>query len=225
MSRLWRFLVAAALVATLAPISAQKLTLSDSDKAEAIQAGALLKGGLTGLVLLDSGQAWANAFSAINRNAYQLDTTNSGFSLRVYTPMAWVEQQASNAAKLSRPFTVSDITEEMLEPVLRVIVYPDRLTQLTASGMSDTSAVKHVVLRDENKQLVFQPISLEPFTGIASSAPRDLAYQGLVAKFPLDEVCQMRGPGLDKAFFIVVRVDGMKETEFKVKPRHFNRLP
>ena len=148
---------------------------------------------------------------------------NNGFSLRVYTPMTWVEQLASNAAKEYRPFVIGDINEEMLEPVVRVIVYPDKPTHLVGGARS--SSAEHVVLRDESKRLVVQPISKEPFTEKASSALRDMEYQGVVAKFPIDSLRELRGPKGDKEFLIVVVGQGTKEKEFRVKQKHFERLP
>jgi hypothetical protein len=218
------FLVAGALVATVVTLSAQTQVLTDAEKTDAIRAGVREKGALTGLVLRDTGQGWANAFSS-GLNKYQTANTNTGFSLRVYTPRTWVEQEASNAAKEYRPFTMSEITEEMLEPVLRVVVYPDMPTVLSGSGMSNASSVEHVVLRDGNKRLVMQPIAKEPFTDTTSSALRDAAYQGLTAKFRLDALCELRGPKMNQEFFIVVVGQGTKEKEFKVKEKHFDRLP
>ena len=68
------------------------------------------------------------------------------------------------------------------------MVYPDKPTRLNGAGISRSSSVEHVVLRDEAKTLVVQPISKEPFTDTASSAIRDMAYEGIVAKFPLDRL-------------------------------------
>jgi hypothetical protein len=224
------YLFVVAVFASVVSLSAQKQTLTDQDKADAVQFGVKAKGKLTGLLLQDSGQGWANALNAMNTglNGYrnQSDTsTNTGFSVRVYTPKTWVEQLASNAAKEYRPFVVADITEEMLEPVLRVVVYPDKPRHLTGSGMSGTSSVEHVVLRDENKRLVVQPISKESFSDTASSALRDMTYEGIIAKFPLDAVRELRGAKGDKEFLIVVVGAGTKEKEFKVKEKHFDRLP
>jgi hypothetical protein len=223
-------IVCALLASVVAVVDGQKLTLNDQDKADAVRDGVKMKGRLTGLVLTDSSQGWANAINAMNTglNGYgnRSDTnTSTGFSVRVYTPKTWVEQLASNAAKEYRPFTVSDIMEEMLEPVLRVVVYPDKPTRLTGSGMSGTSSVEHVVLRDESKRLVVQPTSKEPFADTASSALRDMTYAGIVAKFPLDAVRELRGAKGDKEFLIVVVGAGTKEKEFKVKEKHFERLP
>jgi hypothetical protein len=216
-------LIAIAVIVSATALSAQKQTLSEQDKADAVRIGTKEKGKLTGLSLLDSGASWANALTVTAANPS--GTGGTGFSLRVYTPKTWVEQLASNAAKEYRPFTINDITDEMLEPVLRVIVYPDKPTSLTAAGMASTSSAEHVVLRDEAKHLVVQPASKEAFSDKASSALRDMEYQGLVAKFPLDSLKELRGPNGDKEFLIVVVGAKTKEKEFRVKQKHFERLP
>jgi hypothetical protein len=216
-------LIALVVVVSVVGVTAQKQTLSEQDKADAVRIGVKEKGKLTGLSLLDSGASFANALTV--SAAHPGGTGGTGFSLRVYTPQTWVEQLASNAAKEYRPFAVSDITEEMLEPVLRVIVHPDKPTTLTGAGMSGTSSAEHVVLRDESKQIVVQPTSKEPFSETASSALRDKTYAGIVAKFPLSALRELRGPKGDKEFLIVVVGAGTKEKEFRVKAKHFERLP
>jgi hypothetical protein len=216
--------VVAPLVALASVVTAgQQQTLTDQNKVDAVRIGMKEKGHLTGLSLLDSGRAFGNAL-ATGLNRYAV-TGGNGFSLRVYTPMTWVEQLAANAAKQYRPFTISDITEEMLEPVLRVVVHPDKPTRLTGAGMASASSVEHVVLRDEQKRLVLQPLSIEPFTETASSALRDAAYEGIVATFPLDGVRELRGAKGDKEFFIVVIGATSQEKVFRIKEKHFERLP
>jgi hypothetical protein len=218
-----RTFLAVACMAGAVVVSAQKQTLTDQEKIEAVQIGTKAKGKLTGLSLLDSGRAFSNALVA-SSNRYAA-TAGNGFSLRVYTPMTWVEQVASDAAKQYLPFTIGDITDEMLEPVLRIIVHPDKPRSLTGAGFSMASSVEHVVLRDEDKRLVVQPISKEPFTETASSALRDMAYEGIVVKFPQAAVRELRGPKGDKEFLIIVVGEGVKEKEFKIKEKHFERLP
>lgn len=220
--------IVAAVLVTIAwffvvSIHAQKQTLSEQDKADAVRVGVKGKGRLTGLYLVDSGRAFSNAFIA-GSNPYAA-TAGTGFSLRVYTPRTWVEQVASNAAKEYRPFAVSDIIEEMLEPVLRVIVYPDKPTTLSGQGIRNASSAEHVVLRDDKKTMVVQPITVEPFTDTVSSALRDAAYQGVEAKFPLDALRELRGPKGDREFLIIVVGAGTREKEFRVKEKHFERLP
>ena len=53
---------------------------------------------------------------------------------------------------------------------------------------------------------------------------RDMAFQGIIAKFPLDAVRELRGAKGDKEFLIVVVGAGTKEKEFRVKEKHFERL-
>jgi hypothetical protein len=91
--------------------------------------------------------------------------------------------------------------------------------------MRNASSAEHVVLRDENKRLVVQPISKEPFTDTASSALRDMAYEGILARFPLDAVRELRGAKAGNEFLIVVVGAGTTEKEFRVKEKHFERLP
>lgn len=208
-------------------VSAQRPALTELDKADAINQGTRLKGKLAGLHLADSGQTWANAFASLDANAYNDPNTNTGFSLRIYTPKAWLMQLASFAAKEYRPFTLADITDDMLEPVLRVTVYPDKPSYVTASGLRNTSSVQHVVLRDLSKRIVVQPISKEPFEETAANAVGGRAtFQGINAKFPLDGLREIRGPGGNAEFsVIVIGTEGTKEREFRVKEKHFDRLP
>ena len=216
-----RTLIVAILIALTTTVSAQQATLSDQSKATAIAAGTKDKGKLTGLVLEDSGQKFTNVLAALNHTPIG----NAGFSLRVYTPTTWIAQQAADAAKAYRPFTTDDITDEMLAPILRVVVYPDTPTLLTGAGMSAASSVEHVVLRDANKTLVVQPTTEEPFTDTLSSALRDKAYEGVTATFPLDALATLRGAKGDQEFLIVVVGAGTKERVFTVKSKHFERLP
>jgi hypothetical protein len=116
------------------------------------------------------------------------------------------------------------VTEADVEPVLRVQVFPDMPTVLSASGMGLSQSVQHVVLRDQRRRLVLQPISKERFTQTASSAMRDKVYDGIVATFPLGAVDQLRQESGNREFLIVVIGEGGERT-FTVKSKHFERLP
>lgn len=218
-----RFTVAAVALLAGTVVTAQKQALTDQDKADAVRIGTKEKGKITGLILIDSARAISNGFVAgLNPNAM---TDGVGFSLRVYTPTTWVRQIAADAAKEYRPFDAGDITDDMLEPMLRVIVFPDKPTRMTGAGMAMSSSVQHVVLRDEAETLVLQPFSKEPFADTASSALRDVNYEGIVARFPLEGVRALRGPKGDKEFLIIVIGATRSEKTFKVKGKHFDRLP
>jgi hypothetical protein len=185
----------------------------------AIRLGAAAKGRCTGLALQDGGRAFMNA---LVKARYRSGT---GFSIVVYAPLEWIAQQASNAAKEYRPFGISDITDELRQPVLRVIVHPDMPNNLTARGRAQTSSVQHVVLRDESKQIVSQPISKEEFPEEVSNAlGAQATYMGLRALFGIDDLQRVRGPQGDGEFFVTVVGDGREEKNFKIKTKHFAHL-
>lgn len=200
--------------------------LDQRDMIEAVQIGFRAHGRFTGLLLTDTGRAWGNALTAMNNSMnHRADATAGvGFSLHVYTPKTWIAQLSSNAAKEYRPYDLSNITEADLEPVLRVEVYPDMPTVLNGEGMRLSQSVQHVVLRDDKRRLVVQPVSVDGFTQTASSAMRDKVYEGLVATFRLDAVEQLRGESQDHEFLIVVIGHGSEKT-FKIKTKHFEHLP
>jgi hypothetical protein len=213
----------AVVVATAVGVSAQKQNLTDQEKTDAVRIGTKARGRLTGLFLMDSGRAFSNALLTAN-NPYATPA-GGGFSIRVYSPMTWIEQMAADAAKRYQPFSVADITEDMLSPVLRVVVFPDKPTRLTGAGLAQASSVEHVVLRDEAKTIAVQPLAERPFSDVASSALRDAAYEGVQATFALDELGPLRGPRGDREFYIVVVGNGTAEKAFKIKQKHFERLP
>jgi hypothetical protein len=211
-------------VATLATsaLAQPAPVLTQTQIADAIAAGTKAKGG-RGLSLVDSQQAFGNAMMAgFAKPGTQ--TGSTGFSLRLYTPQTWIEQRASDAAKFYKPFGVADVTDDDLAPVLRVVVYPDKPTMLNGQGMSEARNAAHVVLRDDKKTAVVQPLSVEPFTDLASSALRDKAYVGITATFDLNQVETMREADKDKEFLVVVVGDHGERT-FKIKTKHFDRLP
>jgi len=141
-------------------VSSRSGGLSETAVANAIALGSKQRGRKQGLFLADSGQQWAAALTAGGTGA----TASNGFSVRAYTPLAWIRQLASDAAKEYRQFTINDVDEDATESVFRLIVFPDTPNTVTAQGMQGTSSVQHVVLRDESKQIVVQPTFKEPFS-------------------------------------------------------------
>ena len=71
--------VVGALVATVVTLAAQKQTLTDVDKVEAIRVDLRRRARSPVLDLSDSGQVWANAFSAALAGPYQHPATNRAF--------------------------------------------------------------------------------------------------------------------------------------------------
>jgi hypothetical protein len=153
-------------------------------------------------------------------------STSTGFRVHIYTPITWIRQLASDAAKEYRPFTIENVREEDRAPVLRVVVYPDTATTVSAAGVSGTSSVQHVVLRDKDKRIVVQPTLKEAFREEAKNAMGgNVQYDGVRVEFPLDGLHELRGAKGDGEFVLTVIGLERKEKNFDVKKKHFERMP
>jgi len=212
---------------TTVPPATMKWAPAEGDVGRALTIGAAAKGGRRGLVLRDTGQGFMQAMTAFS-NAYgsgpRQAEPSSGFWVEAWTPLSWVEQQSSNAAKQYRNLTRAAVAEEgMLDPVFRVIVHPDTPNEVSRPGMSGTSSVEHVVLRSQDRKIVIQPLSLEPFNEEAQNAfGAKVVFQGVMAQFSLAGLAAVRGGSGE--FFITVIGAGREEKNFKVKPKHFSSL-
>lgn len=190
--------------------------------------GAKGKGDNMLLRLTDSGRAVGGFFTAMaaTNGGYRPAPPSSGFSVNVYTPLTWVAQQASDAAKEYRPFTMSDITEEMREQVLRVVVFPDTPAEVSGRGMAQSDSVQHVVIREEKRKLVVQPLTKDAFNNHVSNAMGGQAdFEGVTVLFPLAGVTALRGADGNESFIITVIGSDHNEKNFTVKDKHFERLP
>ncbi len=210
-----RRFVIVALILMLAPTAtfAQKATLTDQEIDAAIAVGTKAKGREMGLDLED--------FSAALAAGLAKNGSGTGYVVFMYTPTTWIREQASAAAKEYRKLTRDDITEEMLAPVLRVVIHPSRPTMVT--GAASRSSVEHAVLRDEKRVVVIQPTFKEAFAdGVSNAMGGRIDLQGVQVQFPLDGVREVRAAG-DGEFLLTV-VGGF-EKDFKIKKKHFDRIP
>lgn len=192
--------------------------LTQEEVSTAISTGMRQRGRFEGLELNDVGQRFASMFATANTPGV------SGYSVFMYTPLAWIKQQASKAAKEYRPFTEDDVTPEMVQPVLRIVVRPSTPTHVTGQGVALSSSVQHVVIRDAQRMHVVQPIAKEPFEeDVQNAFGAKVAYQGVTAIFPLDAVEELRRN--NEEFFVTVIGQGGSDRDFKVKRKHFAQLP
>ncbi len=189
----------------------------------AIAIGQKNRGKRMGLYLVDQGRGIMNALAAMGSSPGQGPTAGSGFSLQVYTPLAWVMQMSADAAKRYQPFGPENVTTDLRMPVLRVVVYPDMPTEVSARGMTQTSSVDHVVLRDAQKKAVLQPVSEEPFQEeVANAMGGRAVFMGVRATFSLDDLQALRSPAGE---FHVTVIGDRNEKDFKVKTKHLKDLP
>jgi len=206
-------------LACAAPTQAQE-SLSDADVQTAITKGLSQKGRVQGLHLTDKGQSFMNGIMTLGSRPGDQRGQKSGFSIRVYTPLAWIEQQGSDAAKEFRPLQIADIGEEDRAPVLRVLVFPDKAFAVFGAG--GTSSVQHVVLRDEKKTVAVQPMSVEPFgESTANAMGGHQEYVGIKTTFSLADLEKVRGSSGTAEFLVTIIGEGKRERTFKVKTKDF----
>jgi hypothetical protein len=204
------------------PEAERRVDLDKGAIADAVRIGMQQKGRTQGLRLVDSAQQFVAGMGSLGDGAI----ASNGFRVQIYTPLAWIRQLASDAAKEYRQFSVTDLSDEATEPVLRVVAYPDTRNTVSRDGMLGTSSVRHLVLRDESKRIVVQPIFKEAFSVEAANAMGGkAAFEGLRLKFPMDAVRDLRGPNRDREFFVTVIGTTGEERDFRVKKKHFDDLP
>lgn len=192
------------------------LNFTPDQIASSIARGTKTKGEVQGLVLSDSAtqllQGLQEATVQYGHQAGQVKA--SGFRVVIFTPLAWVAEQASEAAKQFRNFALQDTTADMLRPVLRVSAYPSTPPEVGYRG-DDVSAVINVVIQDASRKGVLQPSSKSTFTY--------QGLQGLNAEFPLEGLIRLREKNPE--FFIVLVGSNGAEKAFRIKKKHFSKLP
>ena len=190
---------------------------TDAQLQSAIQRGRREPGRVHGLVLEDTGAGVMQGLATLAASQGQLkpgtQVSASGFSVTVYTPLAWVADQASRAA--GRAFTLSDVTPEMRRPILRVFARPSTPPSVGVNLGLDVSSVTGVLVMDIARKKV---LSADRSVPIQSGA-----LAGMLSEFSLDELATLRHGY--KGFRVVVKGVGGNEKDFEVKPKHFNELP
>lgn len=190
-----------------------KYPLTKQDIKEAIIDGARGEG--TGLYLRDEASAWS---AMSNKGA-------TGFSMQILTPYARIVNSAYEAKRKYMNFTKEDITEEMLMPVVLIIVNPSMPKRLLAADTQFAQSVEHVVLADITRTLIMQPSALEYFDKEAKSGlGAEFTYQGAYVEFPIEDLIKISENDTDKGEFYVKVIGGKSEKEFKIKEKHFDRL-
>lgn len=212
------------LMASIAMTEKQKLfknyPLTDGLIAEALESGAREKGKMVGLRLADQMQG------LFGGGALGGDTT--GFSVEIHTPYTWIAQQASWSAKKYKEMRLEDVTEEMKEPMLMVICNPDMPLKVVAGSMVGTSGVEHVIIKStqKGKFAYIQPKETETGSELAQNAfGAQIELESLVGYFSMDEVVQIAAMDKKGEFFVRIIGTTGEEKDFKIKTKHFKKLP
>lgn len=195
------------------PSTVSSRGLSQTSISAAIAAGYQQKGVPQGLRVLDTGERWSGQL-AVNGSA---STTTATVRLQIYTPLTWIQQIASDAARRGRTFTAVNVTDEMTRSVLRVIA---------TGANAATTPLRHIVLRDETRAFVVQPLSKEAFSEhVLNAKGQSAVFDGLRVTFPLEAVRELRGAGDDDEFIIAVIDAAGVETGVKISKAQLQDLP
>jgi hypothetical protein len=195
--------------ASAPPTSRPRGALSESSIAEAIIVGRQRR--TAGLRLLDNGQRWTSDSPGGSR-----------IRLQIHTPLAWIQQLAADAAVASRPFTMSDVTDEMTEPVLRIVVCSEVSGAPTGAG---ALWVRQVLLR-ANGMTPVRPAAAMPFAEhVLSAAGNSSVFEGMRLTFPLDAVRRLRGARGDAELVIVMIGASGDEKAVSVTREYLQDLP
>lgn len=147
----------------------------------------------------------------------------SGYTITIYTPEMWIEQQAANAAREMRPFSAADVTDEMRQPDLRIEALPSTADHITGSGLAWSSSVHRVVLSDTSRNVIIQPLQTLHGQIEDNSAFRSVSYASASSAFSMNDVNRIRDMDRKNEFFVVV-VGDKQNKFFKVKQRDFKEL-
>jgi hypothetical protein len=156
-----------------------------------------------------------NAFLAAGSRPGERNAQHSGYWLSVYTPLAFIANERAKA-KEYRAFGPLEVTEEMRQPVLTVIIHPDS----PAAFHAFASSVEHVVIGSTAKEAVaLQPLRKETFgEEFQNAMGAKIDLSGVIATFPLDAIDAIRAADPNREFFVTVVGSGSKK-DFKVKTK------
>jgi hypothetical protein len=155
-------------------------------------------------------------------------TGTRGFSIWMVTPYSRICNAAYDAKRRYIEFTKEDVIEdeEFFEPVVQVIAYPDPPIRPLNEDLRKAQNVDHVVLADTSREVIVQPLSVEPFDyEYKFEDGTELFYKGLSVEFAIEEVLKISENDIkQKGEFYVKVIGSKKEKEFKIKAKHLKNL-
>jgi hypothetical protein len=126
----------------------------------------------------------------------------SGYRITVYTAETYIEHQAAEARELLEPFTEADVTPEMRQEVIFIFASPSVPGRLNAPGMAAASSAEHVVIADESKKIILQPVHEETSGVTVDSALRSKEFGAVGAMFTPEQIKRVQNKNGE--FFVAV---------------------
>ena len=202
--------------------------LSEADIEEALALGkhANTK---AGLVLGATGFDFAPMADDSNRNnsfaQHRTSRRTSGFGVEIYTPFTWLTRIGRDQKAKGRDMLPRHVTDRLLDPVLHVLCFSD-VPQQDLYGVYGT-IVTDVTLRSTKKGVPdVVPTGTQRIPDRVRTVSGDVIDMGpLRADFALDEVVALSALDKKGEFFVVIVPEKGKEKKFKVKSKHFEKLP
>lgn len=154
----------------------------------------------------------------------RMDTT--GFVVEVFTPYSWIQRVASLRATGGSGMTTEEVTTGMKEPVLRILCHPN--TPVSSQEGVVGVEVERVTLRSTAKKEyeVIEPSQTERLAKPARVGTVFVTDIGpLLAYFPMEDVLRIAKLDRKGEFYIDIVSSTGEEKDFKVKTKHFSRLP
>ena len=144
----------------------------------------------------------------------------SGYRVVLYTPQSWIAQLPATGAD-GEALVAAEVGKPDRALLLRVRASPSAPT--VGSSRDQSSSVLQVTLLDERRRSRLGAVESRPFTALHRGLLGSGALTGLEATFRLADLETLRG-GAGQEFY--VRVEGTGYTkDFKIKRKHFDRLP
>lgn len=133
-----KYAVSVTILLLWASARAQVANPTSSQINAAIAKGIQQAGQSQGLLLVDNAKQIFQAFGEYSAERGYLkpgtQVPGSGFQVRIFTPLEWVAELASQAAGQGRTFNFENVTPDMLLPVLRVAAFPALPPALVSTG-------------------------------------------------------------------------------------------
>jgi hypothetical protein len=184
---------------------AQKASLSDAEIKAAI----------------DAGKAQKSSYSKDDNIGLLAAVRFAHFQSHLYTPTAWVQHRALEAALKYEDYTP---TEDDLRPILRIIASAAAYRQPSSS---EDCSVSGVILQDSSKKQVVHPQKQSPITVTYQNGfGATLACISQYAEFGLEDIEKIRMLDAKGEFFVRIlgAVGGIEEAP-KIKQGDFKKLP
>lgn len=144
--------------------------------------------------------------------------------LSIHTPLAWIQELASDATAADLPFTAADVTDEATAPVLRITAYTG-VPVVLAPGMVLANSVQRVVLRGPRNGAI-APVSTQSFAEhVMSPAGGRLVREGLRVTFSMDAIRELRGPRGDGVILVSIMNAAGEEKTIRLTRDDFAYLP